>query len=697
MKKKFLFAYFFLIFIGAICATCPNLEVSTASVQAVTVGTNAVYPITLTNHGETAQLFKLSATCPEEMACGFKPVAAYATLGTEESTTFNLIVSTLDAEPGEYSVPVDVSGDSPTPCETVYLVLNATESPVTPPPTAPFSVSIYPGGNFSGLPGEVIKLSLVVQSNLDLRTYARIKTEGNFFDESTAISAAQLTLEPYEKKTVDVSVTIPAGTPGGSYDWVLTVTGIVDVNKFYYQFPVHIAVVSSTVDVQLSNEPIVCIPARHEKEEKKEISIWNRGEATGPFTLSIEASEYSSDAVSLVPEQFELQEGERTFVTISIKPPKIMPLGLHHFYLVGKYLDYLLFKRHYCFTVLGVEDLKVSLPDEFEIKRCSAETAKVRVKNNGTISQNYSVEFTPIDLLSVSVAPNRFELSPGAEKDVNFVVSTNLLTLLKDYSFPVVIRSSTISRIVYLNFSVVSSNKSEQSFLKLDSEDFNVVEGEPAFYRVRVTNTKSTEMRDVRIIVKGISEEWMELESPKSIAGRESREFRVKFTVPTGGAGLHKLSISAVSGLESVTIERTLKVIKAETRYDFNVREVRLVGEGTVTEVILNVDVRNTGNTRVSSIKASAPGYIVSTDYTPLLPGESRQVDVRIKAVDSTPAGSVELKFSGDGVEKTQVIPLPAMKQKQGFEFPGFSFWWKLAIGFLGFVILVFIGRRLVG
>jgi uncharacterized membrane protein len=696
MLKTGLGAIVFFALLASISGACADIEFTIGGNQSAVQGNVVSFPVVVKNTAIEDQLVKLSGICPEGLECAFTPSPAYALLSSEERKAFNLMVYTMQAGAGDYSIPVELStGSSVEACDEKALGL--TLLPRETPVVEPVNVSLTPSKNLSALPGEVVEFVIDVINNLDDKVYASFSSEGNPFEDSTTFEYSFVTLDAGEEQAIRVKTIVPAGSPGNIYDWVFTVTLFSGGTRRYYALPAHLVVVAPTLNLQIWNEPIECLNVSHGQKKVIELEIFNRGETNGPFELGFDGTEEVKEMVSVEPREFELKPGEKKFVNVIIAPSARVPLDLYHVYFTGKYLQYLVFKHHYCFEVFGLRGLRVVVPEEIAVPRGTTAAVPIKVKNIGTLAASYAAEYAPVqNNLSIALVPNKFSLAPGEEKELSLVLGATVLSPLGVKPIRIVFASTNLSQAVTLNVSVVPSNESEEGFLRVQSSDFVAVEGTESEQKVFVTNTKNTVLWEVKLSVDGVPRDWVKVDAAKDILPGKTLVYSVRVNAPAGSEGTYNLMLVAADGMERSQIPVKMVVQKKNARLAFQVKEVKPVEKnGAVREAILFMDVRNEGNTKITRITPQlTPEYVASSDlyFLSLAPGETRTVELSVKPAAST--GEQEAPISlraAEAYSATEFVKLPAMSSAGGAWFS----WKNLAVLLIVVLVILVVLRWL--
>lgn len=664
--KKLMFILLLISISALINALCTGIEVVTIEQQVVERGVQAIYPIAVTNNGMTDQLVKISAYCSQGINCFFNPSQPYAMLSPSQNAVFSLNVDTRETIEGNYSIILyATTGSETNACERKELKLQI-KAPSRQESIQPFFADISPREGQSGLPGETIEYSILLKNNARQKAYASIYSEGNPFEESTKLSYSFVTLEPREEINLKARITVPAGTPGNVYRWAFVVKTVIGEEKKYFTFPVSIAVISPTLNIRVLNEPINCVSVKNGEKKVVSLILENTGETSGPFQLHLEGSNQVISATSLSTRMLELKSGEKEFINITINPPQKMPAGIHHLYFTAEYMGYTAFKKHYCFNVQNSINVEVITLNYYEIIRGTTSSIPLVARNTGSAVTEYAIEYNPMqENMSIAIQENKFILSPGESKKFYIIAKTDLRTPLGTRELKLMISSNNLTKEYAIPVTVVSSNKSSESFLKINAGEFKAVETDEKIFKIRVSNTKQTILRDVSVRIDGIRQSWYSIDREKDIPPGKSVEYTLIMAPPAGSAGVYSIELIAESGLERVKEKKTLIIEKADSRFDFYIKNVEnTLKEGKITEASIDIGIINEGNTRINKVVSSiSPEYIVTSNYyyLSLAPRESTEINLKIKPVSETHKKEVPLTLETDRGTLTKIITLPAM------------------------------------
>ncbi|HEV8289756.1 MAG TPA: hypothetical protein VGQ00_02255 [Candidatus Norongarragalinales archaeon] len=684
-----------LVITGSASAACQFLQLATISSETVQQGGIADFPISITNTGPNDQLVYVHATCPQSASCSFSPTPPQFTMVPSQNRVVHFYVATPANMPvGSYDVPIQVTGgNTGASCSTDATVQLVVEpSNATTITTPDYSASVAPSTSQIARPGEKVSWTITITNNLDERLIANIGAEGNPFSQTTQYSAVQISLEARQTRAITVTTTIPPATPGGSYDWSFVTkgagpSGVVSIGVL----PARVFVFAPTVNLDVQQEPLTCTPAYLEQNTPVNLKIKNNGESTGPFRLSIMGDATAQNSVTLSRTLLEINAGETQDLTININPKLGTPLDTFYYRLVAKQQDFVVLDRSYCFSVAGSADLSIDKPSVIVVKRGQTTSATFTLKNTGTLSENYVLETMPVNGFAILVDPATFTLSPRQTIQTTLTLSTSLQTPLGYTAIPITIRpANSAAQVVQFNVSVVSSNKSSESFLHVSSPSPIVsVIGEENVYNIRISNTKTTQLDAVELSVRGVPRAWWSVSPAQDIPAGSTREYKLRFHVTSPQFREYPLAIAGVSGLESVEEPVLLKLEDPihELSFDYSTTPSR-------SELVVRITVKNDGNARITNIEpallASDPNSFVAFSTPSSLnlgPGETGTMDVRIQpARQQTSSQQAILAMQADQTGKNRTLAIPALYSPEYVE-PTQPPWG--AIGLLLFLIIV--------
>lgn len=632
MRKAFLLVLF--LSASSVFAACNFINVNLIQTAAGTQAQDATftYPITLTNAGLYHQLAQLSGACPDGLSCRFEPQAS-DTLVPSQTKTFTLVVQTSNS--GNFSIPIHVA-ETTSPCYNNALTLQITPNS-TAIPQGELTASINPVLNESARPGDSVEYVVSITNNGPEKVYASIENNGAFKD-TTRFSFVDFNLDPLETKTLKATITVPPGTPFNKYFPVFVVKSITNSGccEKTFTFPSQLFVYADKLLLTLQNEPTQCVKVNQTERRELNLTIRNDGDVEGPFTLKIEANEQTKQIVSLEKTLVEVASRDKQPLHIAITPSMTSVLGTYQFNLVGRYLDFTVFQRPYCFAVNAKTDFEVSLEEEYEVTRGKLNELPFTVENTGTASLNFSVEPTPQNGFQLSSNPQYFSLPAKQATTVKLLAGTALVsTPLGKTNLTVILRTSNVSKSFTVPLNVVSSVEPGNSFISVSQTPLTAVAGVETTQFVDVVNKKSTGiLHNVTIELQGVPKEWVTVKTPllDVLPGKTAPiEFVLK--PPAGEQGQRKVVLHASSAEgEKTSRETTLNILEPRKRMDIALTNLQYQDK----YVTATVRVLNTGLVALTGITPSITGFTVSTDsgVFNLEPGESRNVVLTIARQD---------------------------------------------------------------
>ncbi|MFH0836026.1 MAG: hypothetical protein V1834_02575 [Candidatus Micrarchaeota archaeon] len=690
---------FFLSFVGLASASCEFMDISFLDSATVQQGVQAVYPIAITNNGLAAESVYLNTICPAGLSCSFDPVPN-ALLQPSGHAEFTFKVGTAGAQAGAYLIPVKVTrGFQSSACEVMDLTLIVNAAPVHEEPTELFIVSIVKPEAQAVRPGEKLSYALTVKNNDVQKAFARVKAIGDF-SSGFVFSSVDFDVLKNSEKTVTAKLTVPPGTPSGTYRGVfevlfVTASGVQYTREFSYD----LFVFSDVLDLVLENEPLNCVEATHDDEVKWTFRLRNEGGIVGPFKARIEGDSTVEGFVEVKQDLIEVEEGDSQPLELVFAPSHLVPVDSYSFNLVVSYLGATVFNRQYCVHVEAETGFEVVKESVYEIPRCSTVSLPIEVKNTGTLVDSYQIEVEQRNGFYVVADPGSFKLSPGESKQVNLVVSTSLFEteLGRDY-FNIVVRSAkAASKRVRVDLAFIASGKQGESFLSVQEDVLSVVRGTQTTVQITAFNSKSVGLPAVELSIDGLDASWVQVNTPvRDIPAKTAQVFEASIFIPaTISASSFVLKVKLASPVgEAVEKEVTLLVTSPKSSLNSQIESQSFVEENGVKKIVVAIRVTNTGNTVLSGISPSAvTGFMVSNPASiSLEPGESQQMLLELNANEvSGDSASIVLK-SSDGTYSNQVN-FPAVEPDQGLKIPVES-WTLVALLLLLVALFLFMTQK---
>ncbi|MFH1199712.1 MAG: hypothetical protein V1708_01450 [Candidatus Micrarchaeota archaeon] len=697
MQQSRLFAAAAVLMLSSLAAAeCSFLEIGQVPNATARQGVDALYPISITNHGPGFQPVYISAASDtERLALSFEP-ASMANLGSGEQKTFTLEVGTQNAPAGKYQIPVEISTDNAggVCTQTLSLWLNVTPAQATPTPE-PLEMTdarIEPGGPRLLFPGETAQYAIFVSNRNGEEITVSMDSAANAFETSTRFSEKTFRMPAHSSKEIRATLTVPPGAPGGTFDIVLRATVSSACCEQEFLLPTPITVSAPTAALSFLNEPLDCIPAEQGSQTQFEVAVRNDGQANGPFSLSVRGDGTSTGDVMLDTDSLELNPGERTWMNVTIAPLKNTPTGLHYFTLAADYRGFMLYQRDYCFEVFGIKGFEVSKPAQIQAKRCATGSFEFTIRNAGTVVDSYGIDAKPLNGVNVYTDPaGGFSLSPGETQKVTAILGVSCKAPLGTQALPATIHSSESDRTETFNVEILP-DEARQQYLKITApSEVRAIQGSEKLFVVSVTNLLSANAEKTEVSVEGIPKEWLQIESPKTIKSGATASYRIRVAPSTPGD--YEMTASARSGLEksSAQILLSAEPVLREIDYSYTIEFVREGDE--IRSAIMTLEITNNGNTDANNLalRTSSPDYDVTADTTigVLSPGETRTITAQVRPLARTTQSTVPITLkSADGATATKPVSLPAMDPAipaaAAFEFP-----WKIAAAIV-LAILIF-------
>ncbi len=604
------------LLIPTISAACPFLDVSGLFQANVTAGSQAAYPLTLTNLGLNSQLIQLSGTCPDGLSCSFSPLSSDV-LVPSQTKTFTLVVGANRVGNHSFQLQLSAEGNA---CQTLEYNLKVNPAPETTVP--PFVVKVFPEGNVTARPGQSASYQLTIRNNGNSLGYARINVVSPL-RKATELEVVDIDLAAQSEKTVTVKVSVPAGTPRGIYDLLFTVNAFDGTGCCEYSYAIRrpLFVFSDKLQLTLQNEPLSCIPVKHKEKTEYVFRLRNDGEVAGPFDFELVGPQAISDASSLDAERLEIVPGDAQRLTWTIQPPSNMVLDRYSAILRATYLDWVIFEKPVCFVVNAQRSFILSANDTYTITRAEAGEIAFTVRNNGTVLSTYAVAATPPSGFDFRVPEPSFSLTPGSSKTVRILVSTTRLTPLGERKLPIEVSDGRIRQSLNAYVNVVSSLQPGKSFLKVEAQTISVYAGVPQSARIGVTNLDARTQQNVSIQINGLSPSWYILQTESQhIVATKTAYYDVLFTVPVQTV---RQSVPFQVTAQSQKGERTratltLDVQPAPAHLDVAVTNVQRDGDNLAFTVV----VYNNGLKPLTGVDVTAGGTTQSVGT--LQPGEQR-------------------------------------------------------------------------
>lgn len=686
------------LLLNPVLAQCAYLQVTAVANATVMQGSLANFPIIVKNQGTGAQNVYVSGTNPFMGAIETSFDQSFATLAPSQDGVFTFSAYADSADPGVYEFPIEVATDigSSTCTQGITLILTVKASGGAPVDPGEVKASIYPTQLKQLFPGEKAEYQISIYNHLDETVIASIDTPSNPLDSSTSLSESDMKLAAGESRIVKASITLPPGAPKGDFETVfrVQVTSGCCVKEFL--LPVTIRSNSKAADLRILEEPLECITVKHGERKFLELGVRNDGDIKGPYSLNLVGDDSSLKNVKLPLRLFELNPGEREYYNISVFPNELVPIDTYRFTVQAKYLDFLLFEKELCYNVEGISNVEVQKPLNAQVSRCETDAFQIKIRNAGTIRDEYAIEARPLLKATPYVEPEVFKLSPGEQQIVNYIVQTTCKTPLGRQLAAITVRPRLASAVTSsFNVQVVSNASSAASPLKLEGPSkINAVEGETKRLVVNVQNTGTEDLVSASVEVLGLPKDWVFSELPKTIKAGKTAPFYV--LIRPAKQGSWSIKFEATSGDEKSSFDSQLLAL-APTRQIVSSFDVSPISENGITkEVFVKLTIRNIGNLGLSDIsvrsRESDINLIPQGAIQSLPPGASADLAVKVEPLKDTPQKDVSFEITSDGdVLKIETIGLPALQRIGGEE----EFPWRLVIiGILLILIFWLLARQ---
>lgn len=696
--------FFFTAFASA---DCGSLQVSLPTQVSLSHSSQAVFPVSLSNTGGNDVLVNLLGTCPAGMSCFFTPSSSLTIL-VGQNTVVNLAVDVNGAVPGNYSIPFELnSGGSSTSCFSSNLSLSITGVNATTNTRA--SVSIAPAGVRGANPGDSLNYGLLFNNPTGRGYFVHLTSLGDL-SGSVAFNYNSLLVEPGEGKSIGVSLAIPAGTPGGTYNTLVHVMAVRDdgIGGFEADFPISVFVNGKKLSLQLLNDSTggSCFTVKMMNPFELDLTLKNTfGEVSGPFNLSVGGSSIVQQMVSVTPQLAELEPGSTQDVNVVINPPSGTTLDTYYFSLTASYLGFTAIKRDYCFTVSGEPNFELRHDDyPLQAYRGNNPGFKFVLKNNGTLQEDYAIGFIPINGFVFSITPtDSFSLNPGESARFDLDLNTNPTAPLGITNLQLIVNSRRISQAFSIPIQVISKNSTDYSLLFINQSVFTEVRGVTNSETIIVSNKGSMALENTRIVLEGLPSDWYSVDGPKTVYGGESAYFNIVFRVPESSSqSLYNFILSASSGSEGLNLPGVLRLTPQTKEISLDILDSRVSKQADGTDnVYVTLLVTNTGNSVVNDVKPTlqTPGYYIQ-DVNPksvsLQPGESRRMVLTLAPQDGKVEDGTVVQVQVEGKQTnpvTAAFTLSSIAPQQTSKLAVIDYHLALLI-FVALLLIVFIYRR---
>ncbi len=703
-------------FAALAAATCaPFLSFTIDQSLEVTQGTDAAYTVVISNTGSATQTVSIASACSPPLGCSFPDTGGSITIVPGQNAVAHLQVSTANAAPGNYTIPLQVSsGAAGVQCtdeKTTLLRVRQSSSPLpSANPSSPVKVALTPSKDIASRPGETLVFTIFAENNgaeTQFVSIAHGRQDGNVFADSTLVSSDDFQLAPNEGRSVRIELTIPPSTPGGIYNVNFRATATSSSAKISStDLPASIFVYSDTLFLRLASAPSNgdCIAAFHSNSTSRELDVINSGKIVGPYSVELQAGSAIYPYLSLSQSQFEAKQGEKTALFVTAAPTASVAPGVYPYTLLFKYSNFVALRFEDCVKVNAVIDAQSSAIPEQKLPRGGQLSLPLSLRNNGSLVTQYSLDYNPAPAtgITLSITPSDFKLAPGENATATLVAQASRDAPLGRLRTPIILRSPNFSRELSLVLNVVSDNRT--SPLSITPNRFVTFEDTPTQTAITVRNDGKLTLPQVQLVVQGLPNEWVRIDSsPRDLAPGQQADFLVTFLVPSGalpGTGQKTIAFGlfAASGLESIRTDAFLDVFSPVRALDVKViASSPTTVNGESTETVVRVSVRNSGNVPASQVSAAAPysnDYVVHNDRTlSLAPGTQDEMSISISPVGQSSRQDVVLRFaSGEGATTVKSVAVPAMNATPT---GGSGLFWKItAVVLLAIAILALLAHH---
>ncbi|MBI4406588.1 hypothetical protein HY571_01610, partial [Candidatus Micrarchaeota archaeon] len=640
MKNIYL-ALFLLAALGAANAastTCGLISLDYNDAIALNAGeAGGSFTLTAFNQGTTTQRISASAQCDEEITCSFSGIGSDALIAPGQQRVFHLNLETNT--PGLFVIPAEFrAGPSGATCAT-ELQFTASVNEAASGEVPPITASIAPEDFVNARPGDTVNFRISVKNNLNKRTFATISSKGtNPFEASTTLSASNIALESGETKTVNIRVTLPAGTPGARFQWIYNVDAG-NCCDYSVDLPVEVVVDGPVLEIELLGAPVqgVCRVVNTGETARLDFSLDNRGEAEGPFDLSIQGSSTVQGIVSVTEPRFALAPGEEKPFQVVIAPRRNTPLDTYNYRVRGSHQGFVFLDRSFCFKVSGVESASISAPSNIVIERGRISSAVINMTNTGTIRDEYALTIEPGNEVVVEIQPSGFSLNPGETSlQVSLAITSDLSTPLGPRVVELRLDAQNYSRNIALNATVYATGRTGESLLSVTGpREVSLPRGISRSFEVTVENVGTSVFPDVEVLLEGVDAGWYESDSRTILPGG-SEVFEVIMTIPQTAEEQIEANVTARSGQEFVSTP--LSIIVTDILFDFVITEIieNINAQGETTSVDLILNLSNNGRTTATQITPVINSldyvYVQRPESVTLQPGQSAQIAINLRA-----------------------------------------------------------------
>ena len=655
---------------SAVSTTCGLVNVDYNNAITLNTHDRGSFTVTLFNQATTTQRISASSQCdPSQLSCSLTGISSDTLLSPGEQKVFSLNVESTAAS-GSFVIPLEFRAGPSEPTCTAQLSLTANVLGQQTSTVQPLTSWITPTESQNVRPSDAVQYTIGLKNNLDKKIFASVSSKStNPFESSTTLSASNVALEAGETKYVYITVRLPPGTPGGTYNWIYHVDAGNCCN-YNLDLPVSVVIDGAPLTVQLRGSPVQtqCTVVSAGSTVSIPMSLVNNADVSGPFDLSIQGSTTVKNIASVTEPRLTILNGEEKTFQVQISPSSHTPIDTYNYKLRGAYNGFIFLDKSFCFSVQGVQSASISAPSNIVIERTRLTNTQINLTNIGTTTDSYALSITPTEDVTALIQPSSFTLSPGQTQVVSVAISSDLSTQLGQRDLPLRLDATSYSRNIGLNATVYATGRSGESLLRVTApRELTFVKGITKVFDVTVENVGQNVLRDVALTLNGAQPEWYQVENRTLLPGG-SETFTVTLTVPTAySVGQLETNLTATSGGEFISEPITFTA--TNIIFDFTIAEIteNRQANGETTSVDLIAIVTNNGASPATQVTPliTDVNYIY-TQYPQsltLAPGQSAQVRIHLEpARRNTINQTISLQFAAaEGVSGTHSVSIPQL------------------------------------
>ncbi|MDP3742609.1 MAG: hypothetical protein Q8R15_04805, partial [Candidatus Micrarchaeota archaeon] len=602
------------------------------------------------------------------LSCSLSGISSNTLLAPGEQKTFSLNIEST-ASSGSFVIPLEVRAGPSEPSCTTSLTLTANVVSSQSGSVQSLTSWITPTDSQNARPSDSVEYTIGLKNNLDKKIFASISSQStNPFESSTTLSASNVALEGGETKYVYVTVRLPPGTPGGTYQWIYNVDAGNCCNNL--DLPVSITVDGSPLNVQLRGSPVQtqCTAVRAGSSVSIPMSLFNNGDVTGPFDLSIQGSSNVKNIASVTEPRLTVLNGEEKPFQVQISPSSHTAIDTYTYKLRGTYNGFIFLDKNFCFSVQGVQSASISAPSNIVIERTRLTNTQVNLTNIGTTTDTYALSVAPTEDVTVLMQPSSFTLTPGQTQVVSVAISSDLSTPLGERTLSLRLDADNYSRNIDLNATVYATGRRGESLLRVTAPtELTFVKGITKSFEVTIENIGTNVLRDVYLTLAGVNQEWYTADNRTLLPGG-SEVFTITLTIPESYSA-QQLDVNLTATSSGEVISEPITFTATNVVFDFTVLEIteNRQANGETTSVDLITIVTNNGASPATQVTPliTDVNYIYTQFPTSLTlaPGENNQVRIHLEpARRDTVNQTIALQFAAaEGVSGTHSVSIPAL------------------------------------